>query len=281
MRQAYDKARSTLYGNGIEEASLEAELLLMDALSIDRATLLASPDRAITSAECVALHDSMARRIGGEPLPYISGHREFYGLDLLVDHSTFIPRPETEKLVDLALEIAGNSIVHDLFCIADIGTGSGAIAVALATRLPLARIYATDISRHALSTAKLNAERHKVKDKVVFLEGDLLDPVPGRIDIVISNPPYIPTSEIRHLQNEVQREPVTALDGDGDGLAVISSILSQVPKKIRRPGHLIMEVGHDQADRVSVIAKDLLPPHVFTVYPDLAGISRVVMASIT
>ena len=281
MAQAYDRTRSTLHLNGIAEASLEAELLLMGLLDIDRSTLLAYPDRTITSVECLALHDWIIRRVGGEPLSYISGHKEFYGLDLLVNHKTFIPRPETETLVDLALNITCKFTGNNSLRIVDIGTGSGAIAVALATRLlSAATIYATDISRCALSIAKLNAERHDVKDRVVFLQGDLFDPLPGKVDIVVSNPPYIPTSEIQHLQNEVQREPHTALDGDQDGLAVVSAILSQVPKKIRKPGYLVMEVGHDQADRVGVLAKDLLPPHVFTVYQDLAGVNRFIMASI-
>ena len=280
VSQAYDRTMSALDMNGIEEASLEAELLLIGVLGIDRSTLLAYPDRTITSVECLVLHDWINRRIGGEPLSYISGHREFYGLDLIVNHGTFIPRPETETLVDLALDITGKFTGNKPLCIVDIGTGSGAIAVALATRLSMARIYATDISRCALSIAKLNAKRHGVKDKVVFLQGDLLDPLQGKVDIVVSNPPYIPTSEIQYLQNEVQREPSTALDGNSDGLAVISAIMSQVPKKIKKPGYLVMEIGHDQADRVGVLAKDLLPPHVLTVHQDLAGVSRFVMASI-
>ena len=251
----------------------------MKALCVDRSALYASPERTTTSEEVETLSRDLARRLAGEPLPYICGHREFYGIDISVNPGAFIPRPETELLVELALEAAGSFPSDHPLCIADACTGSGAIAVALAANLPAATIYATDISDAALETAALNCRRHHLEIAVVSLmRGSLLEPVPAPLDIVVSNPPYVPRADIPHLAREVRSEPREALDGGDDGLDVVRDLVPQARGRLRRSGVLILEVSPVNAVAAMELVRAVFPDGDCVVHKDLAGRDRALLA---
>ena len=272
------ETRLYLESHGVEEASLEADLFLMKALGLDRSRLYSSPERLVTFEERQTLVRDLARRANGEPWPYICGYREFYGLKIRVSARVFIPRPETELLVDLALEQARTFPTDRPLRIADVCTGSGAIAIALAVHLPQAVVYATDITTESLEIAKLNCEEYQVEKRVHVLEGDLLSPVSGPLDMVVSNPPYVPRSDFPYLSREVRTESMVALDGGEDGLAVIRSLIPQAISKLRRPGSLIMEISPEQGEEVCALARSLAPDGDFILHKDLAGRYRAILA---
>lgn len=274
LRDLLEDTRSSLASQGVQEAALEADLMLMKALDVDRPRLYASPERATTIEEREAVSRDVARRLAGEPWPYISGHREFYGMDVAVGPGVFIPRPETELLVDLALEAARTFPSDYPLRIADVCTGSGAIAVALAAHLPQAAVYATDISNRALETARLNCERHGLRDRVTLGMGSLLEPVPEPVDIVVSNPPYVPSADIPHLAKEVLAEPPGALDGGADGLDVVRSLMPQAMSRLSRTGALIVEISPTQAGEVLALARSGFPQGEATIHKDLSGMER-------
>ena len=276
-----EDTRSSLASHGIEDAALEADLLLMKALRVDRSMLYASPERTTTPEEVETLSQDLARRLAGEPLPYICGHREFYGLDISVNPGVFIPRPETELLVELALEAAGSFPANRSLHIADACTGSGAIAVALAAHLPEAIVYATDISDAALETAVLNCRRHRLEDRVSLMRGSLLEPVPAPLDIVVSNPPYIPRADIPDLAREVLSEPREALDGGDDGLDAVRALVPQARSKLQRPGVLILEVSPVNAGAALTLALAAFPDGDCSIHKDLAGRDRALLVKIS
>lgn len=279
-----EETRLSLESHGVEEASLEADLFLMKALGIDRSRLYSSPDRPVTLEERQTLARDLARRFNGEPWPYISGYREFYGLNLRVNSRVFIPRPETELVVDLALEfareLAGSFPADRPIRIADVCTGSGAIAIALAVHLPQAVVYATDISTQALETARLNCQDHGVEQRVTILEGDLLSQMQGPFDLVVSNPPYISRGDIPYLAREVRTETLVSLDGGEDGLEIIRSLVPQAISKLSRPGGLIMEISPEQGEEVCSLIRSVVSDGDCTLHKDLAGRQRVVFASL-
>ncbi|MGD9101275.1 MAG: peptide chain release factor N(5)-glutamine methyltransferase, partial [Anaerolineae bacterium] len=212
---------------------LEAELLLAHVLDLSRASLYAHPNRALHAHQRATYQTLVKRRALGEPLPYLIGHVEFYGLDLSVNTHVLIPRPETETLVDLALTSntqhlhrAADAVqvypISNLLSFADVCTGSGCIAIALAVHAPQARVYALDLSPDALAVARANAARHGVGDRVTFLQSDLLAALPEPVDMIVANPPYIAAQEWGALPREVrEHEPRLALYGGPDGLDVI------------------------------------------------------------
>ena len=278
LRQLLEDTRSSLASHGVDEATLEADLMLMKALDMDRPRLYASPERVTTPEEVEVVSRDLARRLAGEPWPYISGHREFYGMDMAVGPGVFIPRPETGLLVDLALEVANAFPSDRQLRIADVCTGSGAIAVALAARLPQATVYATDISAFALEATRLNSERYGLQDRLVLGMGSLLDPVLAQVDIVVSNPPYIPRKDIPHLEREVLAEPLEALDGGEDGLDMVKALIIQALAKLRRPGALIVEISPVQASEVLHLAQSTFPQAECSIHRDLAGRERALLA---
>ncbi len=235
---------------GIEDARLNAEWLLSAATGMERIMLYANfEDQA--SAEVKERYREMVKsRAKRCPLQYVLGYTEFYGRKFYVNESTLIPRPETELLIDTCLEFAGDAEGNSLK-IADIGTGSGAIAVTLACELGESTFYATDVSREALKQAQRNAEKHSVSDRISFREGHLLDALPNeyqsgdeKLDWLVSNPPYIPPEEIAGLQEEVREwEPINALDGGAGGLSVIKGILQEAPRALKKGGRLVLEIG--------------------------------------
>jgi len=276
-RQALAGARRALSGAGIAEASLEGEVLLRHVLGADRAGLYAGLEAELSPEDETALAEFIRRRINGEPTAYITGRREFYGLDFLVNPHVLIPRPETELLVEKAVEIAQN---RENYTIADIGTGAGAIAVSLAAHLPGAGIYATDISPRALAVARENAERHGVSDRITFLQGNILEPLPEPVDLIIANLPYVRREEMAP-GGPLDGEPALALDGGEDGLTGIRAFCRQAGGKLKPGGAVLVEVGQGQAAAAAEMLREAFPSGTVAVYPDLAGIARVVGLSLT
>ena len=262
-------ARSLLIDRHIEDAPFEGELLLRRAMGISRASLFTNLEADIEPGQEKEFWNMVNRRIDGEPLNYITGSREFYGLDFIVTPDVLIPRPETELLVDRALATAREQSAP---VIADIGTGSGCIAISLAVNLPCARIFAVDISKRALKIARVNCKKHGAENKISFVQGDLLQPLSGPFDIIVANLPYVKASDIP----SPCREPFEALDGGEDGLGQVRCLLPQAPGKLKNGGYLLLEIGQGQGGEVSRISKTFFPLAVLEIFSDLAGIDRVV-----
>jgi len=275
VRESWLQTRDRLEAADVVDAGLEAEVLLRYVLGIDRAEYFASLERPVALPE-QDLADTLAeRRIAGEPLAYILGRREFYGHEFGVGPGVLVPRQETELLVDAVLEFISTSRLKRPL-IVDVGTGSGAIAIAVAKALPDATVFATDISHNALKIAEANALSLDVQDAVHLLQGDLLEPLPGPVDIIVSNPPYLTTGELAGLTSEVRREPETALDGGRDGLAAISELMRQVAGLVQQPRLLAIEIASSQLESVVLLAQGLFPNSEVTHLLDLAGLPRVV-----
>lgn len=262
----------------IDNASIEAELLLCHILRVSKTQLYTESERLLTSVEINNLQRLMRRRLFHEPVAYILKRCGFYGTDFYIDYRTLIPRPETELLVEKVIEFVHHrSPPENQFTIADIGTGSGVIAISLALALPQAKIYATDISASALQVANINCRRHKVDSQVELLQGNLLEPLPELVDIAVANLPYIKDYELRTLSPEIANfEPMVALAGGEDGLDKIHNLLVQIPKKIRPEGCLFIEIGQGQSKTVVSLINNYLPQAKIEVTADLGGIDRVV-----
>jgi release factor glutamine methyltransferase len=277
LRQALENAREALRDKEIEDASLEGEILLRYVLGLSRARLFSQLEGQIDAEHEKALKKSLERRLSGEPTAYIIGIREFYGLNFIVDRRVLIPRPESELLVEKAIELAGK---RKMATIADIGTGSGAIAVSLAVNLPGVTIYAIDISAPALEVAAKNCQTHKVADKVVLLQGDMLEPLPGPVDMIIANLPYVKASDLTALRT-LDFEPPLALNGGVDGLDIIRVFCNQAGEKLNPDGCLLMEIGQGQAERVTALLRKAFPSALIEIKRDLAGIERMVSLWLT
>lgn len=270
LLEATQRLERTTRGN----LRLDAETLLMHVLGRDRAYLYAHPDLVLSCSELSRYHAVLERRAAGEPVQYITGHQEFWGLDLVVTPAVLIPRPETEHAVESALGIL-RSIESPR--IVDVGTGSGCIALALASELPHAQVDATDISSDALAIAKINAER--LGFTVTLAQGDSLENYLGRgpiFDMVISNPPYVGESEADKLQREVRdHEPHCALFGGVQGLDIYRRLAPQAHEVLKPGGWLVLEIGYSQ----EVSIRELLQGwNEVKSVADLQGIPRVVVA---
>jgi release factor glutamine methyltransferase len=277
IKQALFRAKMLLAGNNIEDASIESEVLLRYVLGIDRARLLASLDADINPEQRQNFMKLVARRSKGEPTAYITGHREFYGLDLKVNRHVLIPRPETELLVEKAINLCCE---YSYTKIADIGTGCGAIAVSLAVNIPSVTIYATDISAAALEVAGQNGIKHGVEDRIKFLEGDLLGPLPGPVDMIIANLPYVRQRDIPG-KGPLSYEPAAALNGGEAGLDKIRLLCGQAREKLNTGGSLILEIGQGQGEAVRAILHKYFPSADIGIEKDLAGIERIVTLRLT
>ncbi len=276
-------ATTTLKDHQIENPRLNAELLLAHSLNLGREGLYVRLHGELKE-EKGAFERLIQRRISGEPLQYIVGQQEFWSINFKVDPRVLIPRPETELLVEQSLRILSEKTFEQNPSVLEIGTGSGAIAIALAKEVRHIFLVATDISRDALLLAKENAKSAGVQDRIQFVAGDLLGAFQiskktGSFDLILSNPPYIVRSDIGSLAKEVKdHEPVIALDGGKDGLEFYRRFVSQVPSSLREGGWLLLEVGQGQSERVAERIQEsgaFLEPQVL---PDLAGIERVVKA---
>lgn len=275
---ALGEGRSALKAGGIENAALDARLLLARAARIDMAALIARSGDELPELAYAAFKDHLKRRRRGEPLARIFGEAEFYGLTIGLNAATLAPRPETETLVEIVLEEARSRFAADV-SICDLGTGSGAIAIALLSALPQARAVATDISEEALAMARLNAERHGVHSRLKFRLAGFAATPRCRFDIVVSNPPYIRSAVIPTLQREVrEHDPLIALDGGADGLAAYRAILAWAGTMLAPGGFLALEIGHDQGEAVAGLSREAGLSNV-RIHPDLGGRARVVSGS--
>jgi len=257
---------------------LEAQVLLAHVLQCDRVALYTGFDKPLAPAELTAYRALIKRRLAGEPSAYLVGEKEFWSLPLSVTPGVLIPRPDTETLIQVCLEVAARS---EPIRIVDIGTGSGAIAISLAVELPQAVVVATDISGEALEVAASNAQRHGVADRIQFLMGDLANALPAtaQFDLLVANLPYIPTGDIASLSPEVRHEPVTALDGGPDGLDLVRRLIGDAPARVIAGGHVALEHAPNQADTVAGLLSDEFDD--VRTRKDLAGRPRVTFAKQT
>lgn len=282
IREAYLEASSFLQGRGVAEAGACAELLLQHLLGLSRTELLLRWSEPFPAARAADWQALLARKAAGEPAQYIVGQQEFYGLPFRVTADVLIPRPETELLVE-ALVARGRRLWPDgAPLLADVGTGSGAIAVSAAVLCPRWRIVASDLSAEALDVARGNAAAHGMAARIGWLLGDLLAPHIERglrVDILAANPPYIATADIDGLQPEVRDfEPRTALDGGADGLDPYRRMVRQLAELPAYPRLVGFEVGQGQADEVAAMLREAYAWDEVAIVPDLAGIGRHVVA---
>lgn len=287
LREALQSVTQTLGRAKIADASVEAEVLLGHVLGMSKTGLYTEPEKSLTSAQTEHLRHLIRRRLDREPAAYVLGHCEFYGIDFYVESHTLIPRPETELLVEEAIELARRiSRRGEQSTIADIGTGCGAIAISLALSLPRVKIYATDISPSALKVAEVNCRRHGVNGRVELLQGDLLEPLPQAVDVIVANLPYVKDCEFVDLSPEINEyEPTIALAGGRDGLDKIREMLEQMRGKESAclgewPAYLLLEIGQGQGGMVTSLIKNYFPQAGIELISDLGGIERVVKVSL-
>lgn len=285
IREAHQWAFSFLHEGGqrSEEAHFAAERLLRYLLGLDRAQFFVKGQDPLPCDVWSAYQRVIEKKRAGVPLQHLIGIQEFYGRTFRVSPEVLIPRPETEIIVEEILRQTDTSWGSEGCTVVDVGAGSGAIAVTLAAERPSWQVTAIDLSRSALCVARDNAARHGVEERIRFLSGDLLVPLIERgeqVDIIVSNPPYIPTSEISTLAPEVRdHEPKLALDGGADGLDVFRRLMRQLPRVTRKQRGLIaLEVGIGQSERVAQWLCRAFPESRCRIVPDLAGIERVVLA---
>ena len=281
LQAATARLRDGLDRPGAVEARHEALILLAHVLGVGRAVfavdVLAHPERALAPDRAAAFEALVTRRAAGEPLPYLTGTRAFYHHDFLVTPAVLIPRPETEHLVEAALDWSRQRAPEGRgLTLVDVGTGSGAIALSLAAALPGATVHALDVSPAALDVARRNAARMGVAN-VIFGQGDLLAPLPPdvRPDLVIANLPYIPAAELATLP-VARHEPRLALDGGPDGLDLIRRLAAQAADRLATPGCLLLEIGAGQGEAAAVLAAACFPAGRIDVINDYAGHDRVV-----
>lgn len=276
-----DWTRAHFESRGLESPRLDAEVLIADALHLPRVMLYAKFDQPLSDEERATIRARVGRRARGEPIAYIIGEREFFSLAFEVTPEVLIPRPETEGLVEAALRLLKDRPEP---WVADVGTGSGAIAVTIATEVPPARVFALDRSRGALEVARRNAARHQVDSRVTTVESDLLDALPRAapdqaFDLICANLPYIPSAVISTLARDVrEHEPLAALDGGPDGLDLIRRLIVSAPPRIKPGGAILLEIGYDQGKSVTELLLSAGWQDA-RVHPDLAGKDRVVEAT--
>ncbi|MFN3743364.1 MAG: peptide chain release factor N(5)-glutamine methyltransferase [Hyphomicrobiaceae bacterium] len=282
VRDALKTATAHLAAAGVPEAPVDSRHLVAHALGLQRAALLRAPETPLDAGARARLADVLVRRVAREPVSRIVGEREFHGLTLTLGAETLDPRPDTETVVAVALALASDIRARcgGPLKILDLGTGTGAIVLALLAALPDAAAVATDVSTSALEIARRNAERHGMADRVRFIRSCWLEDVAGRYHILVANPPYIPSEEISALAPEVAEwEPRVALDGGPDGLDAYRAILSDVARVLEPEGWAVFEVGHDQAVEVAALAVNhgLVPaPLEWPLLRDLGGNTRCV-----
>ena len=274
FRTALANAIFSLTEAGCDTPRLDAEVLLAHVLGHERSWLFARYNDPITPSAQHTFDELVARRVRREPVAYIIGHREFYGLDFVVTPDVLIPRPETEHLIE---RIIASVPLDAAVRIVDVGTGSGCIAVTLATQLPNAKIWAVDKSIDALKIARQNAMQHGVVERITFVEGDLLTTLAGTWDIIVSNPPYVTDDEWADTMPEVRDfEPRLALTAGSDGLDVIQRLFEQAQDVINPAGCMLVEIGHLQGPTTADMAKNMFPTANVKINTDLAGHDRYV-----
>ncbi|GAC1364928.1 MAG: peptide chain release factor N(5)-glutamine methyltransferase [Ktedonobacteraceae bacterium] len=281
IQAALQQGARELAAADLQGVRLDAQVLLAHVLGLERAQLYAYPQRELTLEQEQDYHALLARRREREPIAYIVGHKEFYGLDLFVDRRVLIPRPETELLVEAALvHIRSRLSAGESPLVADIGTGSGAIAIAIAVEEPrLPAIFACDISAEGLEVARINCERHHVGGRVKLLQGNLLDPLQEPVDLLLANLPYVGTREIDSMTPDVLAyEPQQALFSGPDGLDLLLNLCAQAKKSatLRDGGVMLLEIGYQQCKPLTRALRTLWPHALVTCKKDYAGWDRLV-----
>jgi release factor glutamine methyltransferase len=265
---------------GCDTPYLDAEVLLAHTLYEDRTWLYVHHKACLDKNQLDTFDHLITRREQREPVAYITGHKEFFALEFLVNSHVLIPRPETELLVELIINNEQLINSNEQLLIVDVGTGSGCIAITLAKYLRYASLLAIDVSYQALQVARQNAIRHQVLDRIGFLAGDLLAPLAAPVDLIVSNPPYVNQSELTdpYTTPEVNRyEPQSALNGGREGLETIRRLLAQANKNLKPGGSLIIEIGYNQGQTVTDLARTYFPMANIEVKKDLAGLDRVLI----
>ncbi len=284
LEEALKKATAVLECAAVSTPLLDAQVLLCHVLQVDRLYLYAHSDRLLVQGEERRYFELIEKRAEGMPVQYLVQNQEFMGLDFHVEEGILIPRADTEVLVENVIQYFQERKRISSPLIADLGTGSGAIAVSLASWISHAFVYAVDISEKAIEISKGNAQRHGVSERMRFLRGDLFQPLKakaleGKLDALVSNPPYIPRREIDNLQKEVAvYEPRLALDGGEDGLDFYRRIIEDAPLFLKEGGLLAFEVGYDQAQPVNQMLNEKGCFQDIEIKKDLSGIERVVTA---
>lgn len=277
LRQATLRLKS----EGVPDAQLNAQSLLANALGHDRTYLIVNLQRELEEQELALFGADLERRSAGEPLQYIIGHQEFYGLEFEVNRDVLIPRPESEMIVEEVIRLFRNYLKPlPKLLILDVGTGSGCLAISLAREITGSFVIASDISRPALAVARRNAIRCAVSDRVAFFEGDLLAAVAARpvADVIVSNPPYVAEAEVASLQREVREwEPRVALSDSADGLTFYRRLLLEAPLRLKPGGFLICEIGYSQAEPVRELANGDAGWQSIEMLDDLQGIPRTIV----
>ena len=275
IKSALENGTEKLTDGAVSEAQNDSRLLLMHVLGRDRAFLIAHPEQTLRADQFDKFIALVARRAAGEPLQYLTGHQQFFKHDFEVTPEVLIPRPETELIVEAALELASGASELRL---ADIGTGSGCLAISLLCEWPQASALGLDVSPGALKVARRNAVRHGVADRFDLSESDGFKRIADaeRFGLIVSNPPYVSDAEMETLQREVRREPTVALAGGPDGFSVIRRLLQEAPSHLETGGHFIFEIGFGQGQAVI----DLIDEQIWElieIRPDLANVPRTVV----
>jgi release factor glutamine methyltransferase len=255
-----------------ESPGLDAQVLIAHTLNSSRSWVLAHPEAVLSVAQVNFLSEARQALLQGKPLPYILGHWEFYGLDFLVTPDVLIPRPETELMVEQALQWLAQH--PDASQVVDIGTGSGCIAVSLAARQPNIKIVAIDISPGAIEVARQNAHKHSVASRIEFILSDLLSAIEGCFELVCANLPYIPSAALQSLA-VAQNEPLLALDGGLDGLDLIRRLFQQTPASLAKNSLLLAEIEAGQGNTARQVAQAVFPAAQISLLQDLSGRDRL------
>ena len=285
VRHALQQATRTLARQERTSALLDAQVLLAHVLHVERTTLYTYPERVLTAEQEQQFLTLIERREHGEPVAYLTGHKEFYGLDFIVDRRVLIPRPETELLVETALGLIRSTLsMHQAPIVADIGTGCGAIPIALAVQEPhLPYLYATDISAEALDVARLNCQRHHVEQRIRLLHGDLLAPLPESIDLLTANLPYVGTTEMDILASDVRAyEPHLALFSGPNGLDLLHRLFIEAKQSgiLAIGATIVLEIGYQQRKPLTALVYELWPQAIVTCKKDYAGWDRVLQITL-
>ena len=280
LNQTLLSTAQRLRQSNVEDSLYEARMLLGHVLNMPPEELFMQPEYILNRDQIDTLQMLVQRRLKREPASYILEHKEFYGIRFKVDRRVLIPRPETETLVEEALLYIKNrtNISTDgHIIVADIGTGCGAIAISIAVNCPGVKCYATDISENALEVARQNAVDHHVADRITFLHGNLLEPLPESVDMICANPPYIKSSDIKSLNPEINLfEPYIALDGGQDGLSYVKQLLVYATQSLRPHGCIMIEIGQGQDTQVIDFIRRFHKNAHFKFSYDLNGIKRIV-----
>jgi len=283
--QAFKNISDIFKNGGIINSDRETEILLSYFLKMNRSSIYINSDRELKVAEKLELVDMVKKRLKRIPIQYITRHQEFMGMDFLIESGVLIPRPETEILVEEVIKRLKNYKCSNILEVADLGTGTGVIAISIANFINNITVYATDISKNSLQIALKNAQKHDCKDKIIFLQGDLFKPFKNKIEklsleAIISNPPYIDSYDFKSLPPEVKNnEPKIALFGGIDGLDYYRKIIRKSPQYLKKKGFLALEVGAGQARKVKeLILKENNFNQDIEIIKDYLGIERVVIA---